>query len=384
MDEVKNELNHVENFNVGDVIKGKVIKIEEKRALVDAGYKAEGILPISELSNLHVEKISDVLSEGDELELMVKKLNEEEQELVLSKKAVDTEKAWEHLEEVFNNGETLEAEVKEVVKGGLVADVGLRGFIPASHVETYYVDNFEEYVGKKLTLKIIELDRDQNRVILSHRAVEEEEMEKKKKELLQNLDPGQVIEGVVQRITGFGVFVDIGGVDGLVHISQLSHEHVEKASDVVSEGEKIKVKVLSVDRDTERISLSLKETLPGPWEGIEEKVKPGEVVQGTVKRLVNFGAFVEIFPGVEGLVHISQIANRHIGSPQEVLEPGQTVKAKVLEVSEDDKRISLSIRAAEEDKNNEELEKFQREQEDGSFQLGDIIGDQLKKIKDEE
>lgn len=384
MDDVKNDLNHAENLKVGDMIKGKVIKIEEKRALVDAGYKSEGILPISELSHLHVEQIADVISEGDELELMVKKLNDEEQELVLSKKAVDMEKAWSHLEDVYQKDETIEAEVKEVVKGGLVADVGLRGFIPASHVETYYVDDFEDYVGKTLTLKIIELDREQNRVILSHRAVEEAEMEKKKQDLLQNLEPGQIVEGVVQRIASFGVFVDIGGADGLVHISQLSHEHVEKASDVVNEGDKIKVKVLSVDRDTERISLSLKEALPGPWDGIEQKVKPGDVIEGTVKRLVNFGAFVEVFPGVEGLVHISQISSRHIGSPQEVLETGQTVKAKVLEVSEADKRISLSIREVEEEKDNQELQKFQQENEEGSFQIGDIIGKQLKKIKDEE
>ncbi|TCT25590.1 SSU ribosomal protein S1P [Melghiribacillus thermohalophilus] len=384
MDDVKNDLNHAENLKVGDMIKGKVIKIEEKRALVDAGYKSEGILPISELSHLHVEQIADVISEGDELELMVKKLNDEEQELVLSKKAVDMEKAWSHLEDVYQKDETIEAEVKEVVKGGLVADVGLRGFIPASHVETYYVDDFEDYVGKTLTLKIIELDREQNRVILSHRAVEEAEMEKKKQDLLQNLEPGQIVEGVVQRIASFGVFVDIGGADGLVHISQLSHEHVEKASDVVNEGDKIKVKVLSVDRDTERISLSLKEALPGPWDGIEQKVKPGDVIEGTVKRLVNFGAFVEVFPGVEGLVHISQISSRHIGSPQEVLETGQTVKAKVLEVSEADKRISLSIREVEEEKDNQELQKFQQENEEGSFQIGDIIGEQLKKIKDEE
>ena len=209
----------------------------------------------------------------------------------------------------------------------MVVDIGLRGFIPASLVETYYVEDFEDYKGKiSDTLKVVELDREQNRVILSHRAVVEEEESSKKQEVLQSLEEGQVVEGTVQRLTDFGAFVNLGGIDGLVHISQLSHEHVEKAADVVEEGQTIKVKVLSVDRDNERISLSLKATQPGPWHDIENKVKQGEVLEGKVRRLVSFGAFVEVLPGVEGLVHISQISNRHIGTPGEVLEEGQTWK----------------------------------------------------------
>ncbi|KGP72996.1 30S ribosomal protein S1 [Pontibacillus yanchengensis] len=378
MDEMNQEMSEMPNVSVGDVLTGKVVKVEDKQVLVDIGYKVEGIVPISELSSLHVEKAADVVSEGDELTLKVKKM--EDDEIVLSKRAVDAETAWEDLEDKLETGEVFEAEVKDIVKGGLVVDVGLRGFIPASLVETYYVEDFNEYKGKTLKLKVIELDREQNRVILSHSAVVEDENDARKHSLLQSLEAGQVLEGTVQRITDFGAFVDLGGMDGLVHISQLAHEHVEKASDVVEEGQHINVKVLSVDRDNERISLSLKDTLPGPWEQVEEKVRPGDVLEGTVRRLVNFGAFIELLPGVEGLVHISQIANRHIATPQEVLEEGQTVKVKVLDVNEDEKRISLSIKELEEDQSRAEVEQYTKD-DDSGFQLGDFIGDKLNKLK---
>lgn len=378
MDEMNQEMENMPNLTVGDVVTGKVVKVEEKQVLVDVGYKVDGIIPISEISSLHVEKAEDVVSEGDELTLKVKKL--EDDEVVLSKRAVDADAAWEDLETKLDSGEVFEAEVKDIVKGGLVVDVGLRGFIPASLVETYYVEDFEEYKGQTLRLKVIELDREQNRVILSHSAVVEDENESRKQSLMQSLEEGQVLEGTVQRLTDFGAFVDIGGMDGLVHISQLAHEHVEKASDVVEEGQKIRVKVLSVDRDNERISLSLKDTLPGPWDQVEDKVRPGDVLDGTVRRLVNFGAFVELLPGVEGLVHISQIANRHIGTPQEVLEEGQEVKVKVLDVNEDEKRISLSIKELEEDQSRADVEQYQKD-DDSGFQLGDFIGDELNKLK---
>jgi len=378
MDEMNQKMESMPNLSVGDIVTGKVVKVEEKQVLVDVGYKVDGIVPISEISSLHVEKAADVVSEGDELTLKVKKV--EDDEVVLSKRAVDADAAWEGLESKLETGEVFEAEVKDIVKGGLVVDVGLRGFIPASLVETYYVEDFNEYKGQTLKLKVIELDREQNRVILSHSAVVEDENETRKQSLMQSLEDGQVLEGTVQRLTDFGAFVDIGGMDGLVHISQLAHEHVDKASDVVEEGQKIRVKVLSVDRDNERISLSLKDTLPGPWDQVGDKVRPGDVLDGTVRRLVNFGAFVELLPGVEGLVHISQIANRHIGTPQEVLEEGQEVKVKVLDVNEDEKRISLSIKELEEDQSRAEVEQYQKD-DDSGFQLGDFIGDELNKLK---
>lgn len=371
--------NDILEVKVGENITGTVVKIEDKHVLVDIGHKSEGIVPISELSNLHVEHPSDIVKEGDEVQLKVKKIDDDE--IILSKREVDAEKAWKELEEKYQNGEVFETVIKEVVKGGLVVDVGVRGFIPASLVETYFVEDFSDYKDKPLTVKIVDLDPEQNRVILSHRAVVEEEAQKKKQELLNTLEVGQRIQGVVQRITDFGAFVDIGGIDGLVHISQLAHEHVEKASDVVSEGEEIEVEVLSIDKENERISLSRKNVIPGPWENISECVKNGDVLEGKVQRLVSFGAFVEVFPGVEGLVHISQIANRHIGRPEEVLEVGQTVKVKVLNVDEENKRISLSIKELEEDKEDINIKEYEKTEEQSSFQIGDLIGDQLKKYK---
>ncbi|MBG9822169.1 30S ribosomal protein S1 [Bacillus safensis] len=369
---------------VGDVVKGIVSKVEDKHVNVDiVNVKQPGIIPISELSSLHVEKASDVVKDGDELELKVTKV--EDDALILSKRAVDADRAWEDLEKKFETKEVFEAEVKDVVKGGLVVDIGVRGFIPASLVEAHYVEDFTDYKGKTLSLVVVELDREKNRVILSHRAVVEQEQLDKKQDFLQKLEVGSVIDGKVQRLTDFGAFVDIGGIDGLVHISQLSHTHVEKPSDVVEEGQEVKVKVLAVDRDNERISLSIKETLPGPWSQIGEKVKQGDVLEGTVQRLVSFGAFVEILPGVEGLVHISQISHKHIGTPQEVLEEGQTVKVKVLDVNEDEERISLSIRDLEENPEKqieEDYRQYQAKEENTSgFQLGDLIGDKLNKLK---
>ncbi|URT69615.1 30S ribosomal protein S1 [Cytobacillus firmus] len=375
------EMNQVEvkNFEVGDKVKGQVTKVEEKQVIVDlADSKLDGIIPISELSSLHIEKAGDAVSEGDQLELEVLKV--EEDALILSKRKVDASKSWEALEKKFNEGEVFEAEIKDVVKGGLVVDLGVRGFVPASLVEAHFVEDFTDYKGKTMTFKIVELDKDKNRLILSHRAVIEEEKGKQKHQVLESLQAGQVLDGTVQRITDFGAFVDIGGIDGLVHISQLSYEHVEKPSDVVEEGQKVKVKVLSVDRDNERISLSIKETLPGPWDNISEKAPKGSTLDGTVRRLVSYGAFVEVFPGVEGLVHISQIAHKHIGTPHEVLSEGQEVKVKVLDVNEQDQRLSLSIKDLLE-KEQEEVTDYELPEETKGFSLGDMIGDQLKNLK---
>lgn len=376
------DMNQVEvnNLEVGDKVTGTVTKVEEKQVLVSVeGSKLDGIIPISELSSLHVEKATDVVAEGQELQLKVTKV--EEELLVLSKKAVDADLAWEDLQTKFETKEVFEAEIKDVVKGGLVVDLGVRGFVPASLVENYFVDDFSDYKGKTLTFKVVELEKEKNRVILSHRAVVEEEMQNKKHELLDTIETGQVLEGTVQRITDFGAFVDIGGVDGLVHISQLSYEHVGKPSDVVTEGQKVNVKVLSVDRDNERISLSIKETLPGPWAQVSEKLSAGSITEGVVKRLVSFGAFVEVLPGVEGLVHISQISNKHIGTPHEVLTEGDKVQVKVLDVNVADQRISLSIRELEEPEEEEDYSQYNQKDESGGFQLGEMIGDKLSKLK---
>ncbi|MEC2305113.1 MULTISPECIES: 30S ribosomal protein S1 [Heyndrickxia] len=377
---MSDEMNEIEvrSLSVGDKVKASVVKVEEKQVLVSIeGSKVDGIIPISELSNLHIETASDAVKEGDELNLVVTKV--EEDAVILSKRKYDAEKAWDELKEKFENQEIIEAEVNEVVKGGLVVDLGVRGFVPASLVEDHFVEDFSDYKGKTLPFLIVELDEDKNRLILSHRAVVEKEKEEKRQDILDHLEAGQVLEGTVQRLTSFGAFVDIGGIDGLVHISQLAHERVETPSDVVQEGEQVKVKVLSVDRDNGRISLSIKDTLPGPWEGIEQKAPKGTVLTGTVKRLVSFGAFVEVFPGVEGLVHISQISHKHVSTPHEVLREGQEVQVKVLDVNEQAHRLSLSMKELEQA--DTEASDYDLPEENTGFQLRDMIGDQLKKFK---
>lgn len=366
-------------YNEGDRVTGTITKIDEKSVTVEiSGAPFDGVIPISEISSLHIEKTSDVVSEGDVLELIIMKV--EEDNFVLSKRKVDAEDAWGSLEEKYNNKETIETEVKDVVKGGLVVDLGVRGFVPASLVEDFFVESFEDYKGRMMTFKIVEMDKEKNRLILSHRAVIQEEKSAKKGEVLENLEEGQVLEGTVQRIASFGAFVDVGGVDGLVHISQLSHEHVEKVSDVLKEGETVNVKVLSVDRDSERISLSIKETLPGPWAGIEDRVPKGSILKGTVKRLVSYGAFVELFPGVEGLVHISRISHEHIGTPNEVLTEGQEIEVKVLEVNPEEERLSLSIKDLTEKENTTSYGDYEMSEDSKGFSISDVIGDQLKKF----
>jgi len=378
VDEVNNEMTTFDPIEVGDVVTGIVIKVEEKHALIDVNYKIAGVLPISELSSIHIEKVGDVISVGDELTLKVTKVSEED--LVLSKKEVDADQAWDDIERKFDNKEIFTVEIKDVVKGGLVADLGVRGFMPASLVERHFVDSFEDYRGKELDVKIVELDHNKRKVILSHRVVLDAQADELKQQTLKTLAVGDVVEGTVQRLTDFGTFVDIGGVDGLVHISQLAHHHVDTPSDVVSEGDVVKVRILSIDLDNERISLSIKDTLPGPWEEAARKLQVGDVIEGVVKRLVPFGAFVELFPGVEGLVHVSEISHQHIGSPNEVLTEGDQVKVKVLDVHLDQKRISLSIRALEEQPSGQESGLIEQEESKG-FSLGDVIGDQLKNYK---
>lgn len=380
VEKMNEEVMDSKELQVGDVVTGSVTKVEEKQVLVNVGYKTDGVIPISELAKVHIEKASDVVELDQTLELKVIKL--EENDLVLSKRAVDAEKAWVELQEKFTSGHVFDVTVKDIVNGGLVVDLGVRGFIPASLVEVHYVEDFTDYKGKTLAVKIVELDREKNRVILSHKAVVELELDSKKKEAISSLKEGDVVEGTVQRLTDFGAFVNVGGVDGLVHISQISHERVEQPSEVLEQGQKVKVKVLSVDADTQRISLSIKAAQPGPWENVAGELKAGDIREGVVKRLVTFGAFVEVLPGVEGLVHVSQIANRHVKNPSEVLEMGQEVKVKVLEVHVAEKRISLSIKEALEENNViEDYSQYEPNADSATFQLSDIIGEQLKKLK---
>lgn len=376
-------LDSVQEVKIGDVVQGEVLQLEDKQALVGiVGAGLEGVVPLKELSTMPVDDINDVVSVGDVLDLVVITAigkDKENGNYLLSKRRLEAKKVWEEIEEDFKNNKIIEAPVTDVVKGGLVVDVGVRGFVPASMVEDHFVSDFSEYKGKTMTFKIIEIEPSENRLILSHKAVVQEEKAGMKEKVLADLEEGAVVTGKVARLTDFGAFVDLGGIDGLVHVSEISHAHVAKPSDVLEPGQEVEVKVLSIDPEKERVSLSIKETLPGPWADIEEKAAVDTVLDGVVKRLTTFGAFVEVFPGVEGLVHISQISHKHIATPHEVLTEGDEVQVKVLDVRPEEHRIALSIKALEEKEEEEPVveETYEVEEESTGFTLGDMIGDDL-------
>lgn len=377
----------------GDSVRGKIVKIEDDKAYVDVGYKYDGIIPLRELSALSVENAADVVSIGQEVECKVSNINDAKETMTLSKRAIDSVNAWEQLKAKFESGEVFEAVVADVVKGGLVVDVGVRGFVPASMVERHFVDDFSNYKGRTLRFKVKEIDQENNKVILSQKDVLDAEFQVNKQKLLSEIKIGQLMEGKIQRLTTFGAFVDLGGIDGLVHVSELSWSHVEKPADVVKEGDLVQVRVLKVDPANDRVSLSIKQAQPGPWEQVEQTFKTGEIVEGKVRRLAAFGAFVEIAPGVEGLVHISQISYKHIGTPHEVLKEGQTVQVKILEINTDDKRVSLSIKETEEapvavEKPERQGRREPRDpnadaytNESFNITLGERFGDKLSKFK---
>ncbi|WP_150885304.1 30S ribosomal protein S1 [Staphylococcus epidermidis] len=382
----------INDIKEGDKVTAKVQQVEDKQVVVHIdGAKYNGIIPISQLSTHHIENPSEIISEGDEIEAYVTKIEiDEENEsgaYILSKRQLETEKSYEYLQEKLDNDEVIEAKVTEVVKGGLVVDVGQRGFVPASLISTDFIEDFSVFEGQTIRLKVEELDPKNNRVILSRKAVEQAENDVKKASLLDSLNEGDVIKGKVARLTNFGAFVDIGGVDGLVHVSELSHEHVQSPEDVVSVGQEVDVKVKSVEKDSERISLSIKDTLPTPFENIKGKFHENDVIEGKVIRLANFGAFVEIAPGVQGLVHISEIAHKHIGTPSEVLEPGQQVSVKILGIDEENERISLSIKATLPNEDVIESDEattqsyLSNETDEDNPTLGDVFGDKFKNLK---
>lgn len=343
----QDELDQIVSLKKGDTVKGTIVKLEDNQAVVSIGYKYDGIIPIRELSS-GLDNAEEAVQVYQEVEARIISIDDGKEKLVLSKRAIDSENAWEKLEQLFESKEVFEVVVNDVVKGGIVVDVGLRGFIPASMVERHFVEDFSDYKGRTLRVVVKELDRENNKVILSQKDVLEAEFEANKLKVMAELKEGQEIVGTVQRLTQFGAFVDVGGVDGLVHVSEIAWTHVDKPSDAVSEGDQVKVKVLKVDPEKGKISLSMKAAQPGPWESAAGQFNNNDIVTGVVKRLVNFGAFVEIAPGVEGLVHISQISHKHIGTPQEVLEEGQEVKVKILEMNPSEKRVSLSIKETEE------------------------------------
>jgi small subunit ribosomal protein S1 len=335
------------SFDEGDVVNGKVVRIDKDEVLVDIGYKAEGVIPSNELSIRKSVDPTEEVSLGEEVDALVLTKEDAEGRLILSKKRARFEKAWRRIEIAADSGEPVEGSVIEVVKGGLILDLGVRGFLPASLVDIRRVHNLDEFMGQSLECKVIELNRSRNNVVLSRRAVLEEERKEVREQILGRLEPGQVVEGKISNIVDFGAFVDLDGIDGLIHISELSWSHVNHPSEVVAIGDTVRIKVLDIDRNRQRISLGLKQTQEDPWQRVISTHRSGDVLEGSVTKVVAFGAFVEILPGVEGLVHISELADHHVENPSEVVEPGTTLNVKILEIDEERRRLSLSIKRVE-------------------------------------
>jgi small subunit ribosomal protein S1 len=332
------------DFKDGDIVDGEVVKIDRDEVLLDIGYKSEGVIPSKELSIRHDVNPNEVVHVGERIEALVLQKEDKEGRLILSKKRAQYERAWGRIEEVMQSGQTIKGPVIEVVKGGLILDIGLRGFLPASLVDLRRVRDLAPFVGTELECKIIELDRNRNNVVLSRRAFLEESQSEGRKKFLEGLQKGERRKGTVSSIVNFGAFVDLGGVDGLVHVSELSWKHVDHPSEVVTVGQDVEVEVLDVDLERERVSLSLKATQEDPWKEFERKYQAGEIIEGQVTKLVPFGAFVRVAAGIEGLVHISELSDQHVESPEAVLSVGDDVRVKVIDVDVSRRRISLSMR----------------------------------------
>lgn len=361
----------VRSLRSGDVIRGIIVQVGQDEVLVDVGAKSEGVVPLRELSCCDVTSPHDIVQVGDEIDVWVVKAEDNEGRIILSKERADAVKAWEMLEHAHKNEEPVRGVVREVVKGGLLVDLGVRAFLPASQVERGYVEDLSQYVGQEVTAQIIELNKGRKKVILSRKALLEKEYAQKRQETLNTIQEGDVVRGVVRRLTHFGAFVDIGGLDGLLHISEISWHRINHPSEVLKVGDELEVQVLRVDRESEKVSLSLKQVLPNPWEQVEENYPVGAVVPAKVVRLVPFGAFVELEPGVEGLVHISHLADWHVAKPEDVIQEAQEIKVKVLSVDSENKRIRLSLREAQ--KNTDDYQDDQ-----GEVTIGDVFGDLLK------
>jgi small subunit ribosomal protein S1 len=334
-------------FEEGEVVSGRVVRIDNDEVLVDIGYKSEGVIPSNELSIRKNVDPHDEVEMGEEVDALVLTKEDQDGRLIMSKKRARFEKAWRRIEAAAESGDPVEGTVIEVVKGGLIIDLGVRGFLPASLVDIRRVPNLDEYMGTKIETKVIELNRSRNNVVLSRRAVLEEERKEQRQEILDQLQPGMIVEGQISNIVDFGAFVDLNGIDGLIHISELSWSHVNHPSEVLNIGDTVQVKVLDIDRDRQRISLGLKQTQEDPWQRVVDTYNVGDELEGTVTKVVTFGAFVEILDGVEGLVHISELANHHVENPREVVQPGDDVKVKILEIDTERRRLSLSVKRVE-------------------------------------
>lgn len=368
----------MKKIHEGDVLKGKVIMVTDNKVLVNIGYISDGIIEREEICENPETSPKDIVKVDDEIFVYVMAVNNEGT-VLLSKKRAAGVKIWDDFEDSFKNGTPMEITVSEVVNGGVISFVsGVRAFIPASQLSTRYVENLQDFVGKVVTAKVVELDSEKGKVVFSVKELEKKENDKKKDILLKSIKKGDVVKGVITRLAKFGAFVDLGGIDGLIHISELSWKRVNDPSEVVTVGDEVEVYVLNVDVEASRIALGLRNVNESPWKTISDNYRVDMILDGTVVRLTDFGAFVEIGPGVDGLVHISQISNEHITKPSSVLNVGEVVKVKILDIKEKDQRISLSIKEAMEG-GNENMEAYK--QVDSGSTIGDAIKGALSGLK---
>lgn len=391
-------LKQMQGVEVGDIVDVEVLDIEDGQ--IDVGVEnagVEGVITRREYTSDRNADLRDLVKPGDKFKALVLRRaggDKENGEFFFSVTRLKEREAYDKLQKDFEDGNAVEGTVTSSVRGGLIVDVGTRGFLPASLISNRYVSDLKPYIGKTMKLKITEIDPNKNRLILSHKDLVEEEREEAFDKVASQLVVGDVVEGKVSRLTNFGAFIDVGGVDGLVHISEISYKHVDKPSDILKVGQDVKVKVIGIDNDRHRISLSIKQTEPSPFEQATADLNEGDIFEGEVKSLTNFGAFVEVADGIQGLVHVSEISNKHVDKPSDVLKVGQSVKVKVLNIDPSDRRISLSIKAADSNassenhnsrprrsRNENSVNKKYMSDNDNGFALGDIIGDQLKDRK---
>jgi len=363
----------------GEIVQGTVLSVSEDEAIVNIGFMTDGVIPKEEISNEKEANITDIVKIGDEISVYIMKINNGEGNVLLSKKRADSLKVWDRFQEILDENKTLEITVSDIVKGGATTYIeGVRAFIPASQMSDAYIENLQDFKGKTMEVKIIELDKENKNIVLSRRVIEKEENQAKREILWNELKKGEKRKGVITRLAKFGAFVDLGGIDGLIHVSQLSWKRVQDPSEVVSVGDEVEVDVLDFDKEKGRISLGLKEAAGNPWNNIASNYKPGSIVEGTIVKLMDFGAFVQLESGVEGLVHLSEISEERIAKVSDVLKVGEVVKVKIGEINEKDRRISLSIREAA--RGNEDFSQYKQEEQSG-LTLGDILGDKFKDYK---
>ncbi len=381
------------DFNEGDILKGKVVKIDKDEVLIDIGYKSEGVIPLPELSIRNSVRPEEIVEVDDVVEILVLQKEDQDGRLLLSKKRAEVEKNFDRIEDLYRNGGTVEGDVIEHVKGGLILDIGLRGFLPASLIDVRKTKELASYIGEKCKCKIIEVDRNRNNVVLSRKAIIEDERREQRKEVLENIEIGQIRKGAITSIAEFGAFVDVSGVDGLIHISELSWNHVKHPSEVVEVNDEVEVEVLDVDYDKQRLSLGLKQTQKDPWMEKIKKYSNGDIVEGKVTRIVKFGLFVQIEDGMEGLVHISELSSKPVKKPSDVAKIGDKLTVRIIDIDFDKRRMAFSVKQVEEPVQQEPEKKEDKEPEinESDEDAKDVPSDEkeetikklLKEMKDE-